>query len=428
MKKMQSLVKLGMMAVACVLFLGVNMKLESKAAVIGTPSGLKQTNAGTGDVEISWDAVIGNNIQYKVELCANKRFTGGIMDNLVYNDKEQVVSGTRKPKQAFDNLTPGRKYYVRVTAFTNTGEPYYQCDWGSASQVLEVVTAPADNQIQNLKQTGATETSLSLSWKGYEGANAYQLIYMKKGSTTKKTVSLGNVTSCTLKKLSKNAKYEIWIWPVMESASGYRALTGDGRDFYWYSVVPTKVKGVEAEFSDPTSNYLYLRWKQSESAEGYQYQIYTDTGKKPLLSGKKPTNGEGISFSSDKLKGSRFLKVRVRGYVEANGKIKPGAWSDWTYFSRQPQIRLKNTKSGVKLTWNKISGAHKYTVYVSDNRYSGYKKSVTTAKTTATVKKYDKSSLKSGRQYYFMAVANKKVGDKNFKGAGNYCYWITYKK
>lgn len=404
------------------------MKSESKAAVIGTPSGLKQTNAGTGEVEISWDAVIGNNIQYKVELCADKRFTGGIMDNLTYNDKEQVISGTKKPMQAFDNLTPGRRYYVRVTAFTSTGAPDYQCDWGSASRVLEVVTAPADNKIQNFKQTGGSETSITLSWNKYEGANAYQLVYAKKGSAAKKTVSLGNVTSYTMKKLSKNARYEIWIWPVTESAGGYRAFAGEGRNFYWYSVVPTKVKEVQAEFSDPASNYLYLKWKQSESAEGYQYQIYTDTGKKPLLSGKKTTNGEGISFSSDKLKGLRFLKLRVCGYIEANGKVKNGNWSDWVYFSRQPQLKLKNTKNGVKLTWNKISGANNYTVFVSDNRYSGYKKSGTTAKTTATVKKYGKTSLKSGRQYYFMAVPNKKVGNKTFKGTGNYCYWITYKK
>ena len=110
--------------VVWVLFLGVSMK--SEAATIGTASGLKQTGAGTNRVDISWDAVIGNQIQYKMELCANKKFVSGVKDNLGANNM-----GSTAPNGSFYGLTAGKKYYVRVTPFTNSGYPDYQCTWGT---------------------------------------------------------------------------------------------------------------------------------------------------------------------------------------------------------------------------------------------------------------------------------------------------------
>ncbi|MCI8494139.1 MAG: fibronectin type III domain-containing protein [Lachnospiraceae bacterium] len=423
MEKRKRFIKLCAIMVVWVLFLGVSMK--SEAATIGTASGLKQTGAGTNRVDISWDAVIGNQIQYKMELCANKKFVSGVKDNLGANNM-----GSTAPNGSFYGLTAGKKYYVRVTPFTNSGYPDYQCTWGTPSKVLEGVTAPIGNKIQNLRQTSATETSVTLSWKKYSGANAYQLTYGKKGSGNngKRTINLGNVKSCTIKKLSKNTKYDFKICPVNKSASGYQALSNFNTAISDCPVLPTKVKEVRAFLWSPTSNYLEIHWKKSECADGYKYQIYTENGKKALISGKKSGDSDNTYFSSEKLKGNRFLKLRVQGLVEINGSVKTGTWSDWTYFSRQPDVELKSTKSGMKVTWDKVDGADNYTVYVSNKRKSGYTKVASTTKTSMVVKKCGSSNLKSGKQYYFMVAANKKIGKKTFQSTRNYCFWQTYRK
>ncbi len=419
MGKIWKFVKFYTMAMVCVLFLGAGMK--SEAGTIGTVSGLKQISAGPNRVEISWNAVIGNHIRYKAELCENKNFTGGIMDNLEAENK-----GSDLPRETFSGLTPGKKYYVRVTAFTYTEEQF--C-WGTPSVVLEVVTAPESDKIQNFRQTKATETSITVSWKKCAEANAYQLTYGKRGGdlSGRKTVLIDKATSYTVRKLSRNAEYNFWICPVKKSADGFCALSSYTTNLQECPVLPAKVKGVEASFWSPTSEHLDLQWEQSESADGYQYQVYAEGGKKALLGGRKKENGNSTNLSTNKLKSLRFLKLRMRAYINLPGNTQSGKWSDWIYFSRQPDVETQNTKSGVKLTWDKVRGANNYTVYISSRRDSGYKKVKNTSKTSATVKKYGKSGLKSGKQYYFMVVANKKVGKKTFQSTRNYCFWITYR-
>ena len=80
MKKIWKSMEVCTILLLCALVLGIGMKAE--AAVPGVAKALKQIDAGPNSVEISWDAVIGNNIQYKVELCEDSTFTGDVMDNL----------------------------------------------------------------------------------------------------------------------------------------------------------------------------------------------------------------------------------------------------------------------------------------------------------------------------------------------------------
>lgn len=426
MKKIWKSMEVCTILLLCALVLGIGMKAE--AAVPGVAKALKQIDAGPNSVEISWDAVIGNNIQYKVELCEDSTFTGDVMDNLEYNNKEQIIDAARNPDESFSGLSPGKKYYVRVTAFRNTGYPDYICTWGYPSDDIEVVTAPMNSDIVDFKQTKATETSITLSWKKYSGANAYQLSYVKKGASKKKTIPLKNVKSYTVNNLSKNAEYEFWLWPVRESSSGFRALSGSGSELYWCPVLPSKVTGVACTFEDPSSNLLNVKWNLRPTAVSYQYQIYAEGGKKALLTGKTTKNVSKARISNNKLKGLRFLKLRMRACVKVDESSKYGAWSEWVYFSRQPKVKLASTKSGMKVSWDKVSGASSYSVYISKNRSSGYKKVQSTTKTSTIVNKCGKSALKSGKTYYFIVTANKKMGKKNFQSTRNFCFWRIYGK
>ena len=100
--------------------------------------------------------------------------------------------------------------------------------------------------------------------------------------------------------------------------------------------------------------------------------------------------------------------------------MKYGAWSDVTYFARSPYSKVNAKASGksIRLSWNKVSGATNYTVYISSKKNSGYKKVGTIKKTSTTINKYGKSALKSGKTYY--------VRIRTYKTVGSTKYWSTW--
>ena len=147
------------------------------------------------------------------------------------------------------------------------------------------------------------------------------------------------------------------------------------------------------------------------------------------------SNQVSASMKISALKNHNFYKVRVRAYSlnSKNEKIY-GVWSSWKYVSPQPDVtKAKNNKSkkGIQINWDKIKGANRYVVYVSNKKDSGYKKFQTTTKTGTVITKCGKSKLKSGKTYYFYIAPQKKVGNKyvsGLAGNANYCWKLKYKK
>ena len=67
---------------------------------------------------------------------------------------------------------------------------------------------------------------------------------------------------------------------------------------------------------------------------------------------------------------------------------------------------VKQTTTSVKLSWEKVSGAAKYTVYASEyGKTKKLKKLTTTSGTGLTVKKITSGKLKKGKYYRFVVIA-----------------------
>lgn len=394
---------------AFMLFLGVGAEAEAAAPV----QGLEQTESSTNSVKVKWDALIADGIYYKAELSGDTKFSA------VKTEETSVCSA------AFNNLSPGKTYYVRVTAYKNgNGDNVY----GVSSKPLAVVTVPEVSSTQNLRQTAATATSITVKWNKNPRANAYRLEYCKAGGGSRIVVRLGDVRTYTAKKLSKDEEYEFYLYPERKSASGYRAAANEGHSISGCPVLPGKVEGLTASFSSPSAKSLDLSWDRRSNADGYQYEVYTLAGKneKKLLDGKKDDNQSSEDVSSNKLVKPRFLKVRVRAYVVLNSGTKYGPWSGWKYTAKQPEIKIANVRGGQRVSWKKVGGADSYTLYVSTKRENGYKKVKTLSKNSIIVKKYGKSAFESGKTYYYTVVANKKIGRKTYKGCKTHCYSRAY--
>ena len=120
-------------------------------------TGVRQIGASDTSFKIAWNDDFGVN-RYKIEYSANGA-SGDYSEDTSYasNFEHSVYS-----RQA------GRTYYVKVT-------PYINNRWATekTSDPYPVATAP--NAPSNIKQTGATANSYTISWSGSYGATAYVL-------------------------------------------------------------------------------------------------------------------------------------------------------------------------------------------------------------------------------------------------------------
>ena len=199
-------------------------------------------------------------------------------------------------------------------------------------------------------------------------------------------------------------------------------------------MTPTKITGVENTAFYPASNAAYFEWKKANAANGYEYIIY-DNSKKKIYSGSR-TSSASFRVSTNKLKKEQFYQIKVRGYVNlSNNKKAYGEWSDVLYFAKDPSYKLsvKTSKKKIQLNWKKVKGASNYTVYISDKQNSGYKKVGTynSKKTSATIRKFGKKALRSGKTYYVRIDASKNVKvnkkSKTFKNTQYYTWKVKVK-
>lgn len=144
---------------------------------------------------------------------------------------------------------------------------------------------------------------------------------------------------------------------------------------------------------------------------GYEIEFYTLKNKKFASynsskdASKMIENNDmskvGIDVTNNKFKTEGY-KVRVRAFYTEDGVNYD--YSKWAEKVIIPRATIKKVKlaSGTKMkvTWNKVSGAKSYTLYISKNG-SSFKKVTTTKKTSATTKK-----LVKYQNYYYYVQAN----------------------
>ena len=275
-----------------------------------------------------------------------------------------------------------------------------------------------------------------MNWSAVPGADIYQVEYYTDSSKAMKCVTTG--TSITLKKLAKNEAYTVYITGGRKYADGTTVAWSDSSiSKLGIPVKPSNVSGVEVNYYWQNLSEISVRNSTIECADGYQYQLYTAYKDKDSKIKTVTTSSTypQTYIKTSALKKHNFYKVRVRAYaLNSKNEKMYGGWSSWKYVSPQPDVtKAKNNKSkkGLQINWDKIKGANRYVVYVSNKKDSGYKKFQTTTKTGTVITKCGKSKLKSGKTYYFYIAPQKKVGNKyvsGLAGNANYCWKLKYKK
>lgn len=170
-------------------------------------------------------------------------------------------------------------------------------------------------------------------------------------------------------------------------------------------ILPKTVTGLKA--GRITYNSVTLTWKSQQ--KGIRYYVYRSTKKSSGY--KKIATVSKNSYTDKKLTTGKRYYYKVKACFNKNVtkysktiSVKP--------VPEKPRVSLRKGKRYVIVKYSKVSGAHGYEIYRSTKKSRGYKRIVTTKKTS-----YKNRGLKSGKKYYYkVRVYHKEKGKKIYSG------------
>lgn len=224
------------------------------------------------------------------------------------------------------------------------------------------------------------------------------------------------------KVLSKGVDYTVEL-PEDRTSVGthtYRVVfMGDylGETKVSYQILPGKTSKITPTQSTTS---IKLSWKKVTGATGYRvYQYNSSTGKYKTL--KTLT---GTSYTVKNLKAGTTYKFAVKAYTKADGETLWAASSKTITTATKPATPTVKVTAGsgkATLSWNKITGATGYVIYMK-NASGDYKKVGSTTKTTFT-----KKELYENKKYYFKVKAYKKIEETTiYSSSANKSITVNY--
>jgi len=305
------------------------------------------------------------------------------------------------------NLSAGKSYYIRYRV---AGE---DMDY---SEPLEVVTTPSFGNGDDVEEVACAKGTATVQYPAAKGATAYD-VYVNNVKATTSTTTKATV-KCTESSTVK-------VVPVRKCAStGFVADSGGDYITAW-GVKPLSDAVKKVNYSSTGYSGINCKWDSCIGADGYEFEYanYKGKGKKVIDTGTGYGNNDATISAPKRI----FYKVRARSYVKCGSKKFVSDWSPYTYVCKDlayENVKLKavstTKKRRIRVSWDKVTGAKKYIVYMAKGTNAGYKKIKTTKKRSIIVSKFKKKKLALNTEYYFKVVAVGKVGKKKVKSPSDY--------
>ena len=333
-------------------------KFEEYKVNLSTPqiTSLKNT---TGGVKLQWNKVngaYGYRLYYRPASGGWKRFKDTTATS--FTDSSVVPNKTET-------------YTIRcLDKDGNTISGFNSNGWS----IKYVPVAPTISKLEN------TSSGIKLTWNKIAGVYGYRLYY-KTSSGGWKRFKDTTATSFTDSGVSPNRTETYTIRCIDKNGNTVSGFYSKGWSKKYTPVAPTISK------LDNTSGGIKLSWNKVTGAYGYRLYRKTSSGWKRI----KDTTA--TTYTDSAVKSGRTETYTIR-CIDRNGNTVSGFYSKgWSkkYTPVAPTIsKLDNTSGGIKLSWNKVTGAYGYRLYRKTS--SGWKRIKDTTATT-----YTDSAVKSGR-------------------------------
>lgn len=261
---------------------------------LGQVTNLKVASKSSTAMKLTWSAV--KNAK-KYEIWAST--DGG--------KTYKQINTTTATNYTVKGLKAKTAYYFKVRAIVSSSVK------GDASAALKAYSKLS--KVTGLKASGATASSVKLSWNKLSGATEYVVYKSTDGKTWTKVGSTAN-TSCTVKSLTSGTN---WKFKVVGYSSKIKTYADDSASVSATTTVG-KVSGLKATARKKTS--VSLSWTKAKGAAGYQVYASKD--------GKTWTKVATVKTNSATVTGltkSTSYKFKVRAYQTVSKKTVYGAYS-----------------------------------------------------------------------------------------------------
>ncbi len=331
-------------------------RLDTSATVI--PRNIK-TTAGDGKVTMTWDKVTGAT-KYAVYM----------LQNGSYVCKNNAVTGT---SYTFAGLTNGTKYSFKVKAYVGGA-------WKTASGAVS--GTPVSSGIpQNIKTT-AGDGKVTMTWSAVNGATKYAVYMLQNGSYVCKNNAVTG-TSYTFAGLTNGTKYSFKVKAYVNGA--WKTASGAVSGTPVFTGIPANIK------TSAGDTRVTMTWDKVTGATKYAVYI--------LQNGSyvcKSNAVTGTSYTFSGLTNGTKYSFKVKAYVNGAWKTASGAVSGTPVFTGIPaNIKTSAGNGKVTMTWDKVTGATKYAVYMLENGSYVCKSNAVTGTS------YTFSGLTNGTRYAF---------------------------
>lgn len=323
----------------------------------------------------------------------------------------------------FDKNNHTHKYYNYTTVYrtcSEKGEKVYKCPCGNSyketTQSLGHQGYFEPEKAATLSKDGVKVRYCYMCYKKMEtraipkiaSIKLSKTAYTYDGKAKKPTVVVKDSQGKTLKLdedyyvTYSSGRKNIGTYNVKVIFDGYYS----GSKTLSFSVLPSKTNKITATQSASSIN---LKWNKVTGATGYRVYQYNSKTKKYEKLGDTTKN----SYAVKNLKSGTTYKFAVKAYTKSGKNILWAAsYTTVTTATKTaaPTVKLTAGTNKASLSWNKVTGATGYIVYMM-NAEGKYEKQTVTTKTS-----YTQTGLKKGKTYSFRVRAYKKVDGKNIYG------------
>ncbi|MBT0663850.1 fibronectin type III domain-containing protein [Geobacter pelophilus] len=279
-------------------------------------------------------------------------------------------------------LTAGATYCYQVKAFNNAGV--------SAPRVITYLQAPT-----NITASGATQTTVNVSWPAVAGATSYTLQWSTASTFTSPGSFSGNVTSRTVPGLIGGTTYFFRV----------QAVWGNGNSI-WTSAIPSALT-IPTTPGTPTATpasttSVTISWSSSYGATGYRYQYkprvaascsaedWTGITENPLA---------GVTVTIGSLTTGSAYCFRARSYNASGDSPYSTTPATQTTLLATPTLNPLSgiTAGNICLSWNNVAANEGYRIERSLDNTTW----PTTFSTLKDVASYCDTSVLAGTVYYY---------------------------
>ena len=327
--------------------------------------------ASTGKIKLTWNKMEGA-AKYEIYRATSKTGT---------YTKLSTVTGTSLTNSS---APAGKTYYYKVRSVGADGS---KSDWSN------IVSRTCDLPRPTVSVTNVASTGkIKLTWNKVDGAVKYEVYRAtsKNGTYSKLSTVTGTSLTNGPATVGKIYYYKVKAIHSTSSAnSAYSPVVSRTCDLPRPEVSVTNVA---------SSGKIKVSWEKIDGAT--KYEVYRATSKDGTYSKLITTTGTSITNTSAKAGQAYYYKVRA---IHSNSAAN-SAYSEIKYRTcdlARPEITVKRNSNGdPKVTWEKISGATKYQVYVATSKNGTYKLLKTVTGTSLT-----HGSSVAGKTYYYKVRA-----------------------